>query len=192
MSDRNFELKTSLSVNGQHFEQVQYVLKDAIVSLVMGKVLVYIPKHDSNFLVDKNAKKLIKVDISQQLAQVSQAKPLLGAFSIKTTQQSEEIAGLTSKHIVVNSYVNSPIQISADIYYTAHPGLAETSWPAFVAYEQRTRFFSLELGADDLITRIHIETTVNGTVQIQTVELVSLKNVFIPKELNEYINYAIY
>ena len=153
-------MKTSLSVNNQTFEQVQHVSKKAVVSLVMGKVLVYFPQHDSNFLVDITNKKLIKIDISNQLAQVSQTRPLLGAFSFDTTQQPKEIAGLPSKCIIVNSHATSPIKISADIYYAAHAGLAETAWPVFVAYEQRTRFFALDLSPDNLITHIHIETVV--------------------------------
>jgi hypothetical protein len=190
MSDKNLVLKTSLSVNSQTFEQIQFVSKDAVVSLVMGKALIYLPKHDSNFLVDKINKKLVKIDISTQVAQVSQTRPLLGAFSFDTSQRSKEIAGLVSRHIIINSNINSPIKIKADIYYTAHSKLAETSWPAFVAYEQRTRFFSIDLKPDDLITRIHIETGVNGTVQIQTVELVSLENVSTPHEVKEYLEYS--
>jgi hypothetical protein len=189
MNDKNIMLKTNVSVNGQAFEQIQYANKKALVSLVMGKALIYFPQHDSNFLVDKTNKKLLKIDISNQLAQVNQVRPLLGTFSFDTSQMPKEIAGLASKHIVINSNAISPIKISADIFYTAHVGLGETAWPAFVAYEQRTRFFSLDFSADDLITYIHIITEANGTVQNQVVELISLENAAIPKEIEECLNY---
>jgi hypothetical protein len=118
----SFTIVTRLSVNGQHFNQTQYVDCRGVVTFILDKVMVFLPQFESNFFADQETKTLKKIDLISQIQQVQQVKPMLGSFVCHCSDQLRQVAEYPSKQVVITSAVESPIQIKAEVSYTTMKG----------------------------------------------------------------------
>ena len=169
----------------------ELILTDRFVLMrINGKEVLFDPARDENYLVDKEAKVLKAIDDSEQQLKMNQFKSLIGSVKVEFQNSSLKFNGFACREIKLANEAEK-IALTGTLLLTKHPDLEKTVYNAFYRKQQQTGFYTIDLQPDEIVVSVNVDLTVNGNVQHNQMELISIEPLTETADIDTYLNFKV-
>lgn len=178
--------KYKISINEKEINQTQFFTENYIYTEAGNQKIIYLPKEDTQYIIDTENKQLKELDLSAQMMQMNQLKGMIGEVDIEERTEDE------TRYITIQNKNESPAQLKAEIQIIKQKGLEKTVYKKFNKSQENTQIFSLNLKANEIIKLSETVFTFNGQEQKTKLELINIEdNTDCVSKIDAYNNYKI-
>ncbi|HYX09826.1 MAG TPA: hypothetical protein VE912_24060 [Bacteroidales bacterium] len=185
-----YKIISKISVKEKELIQNQYINNHFVLTEIGNKKLIFVPENRL-FTLNTDNKTIKVINLSQQLEQIGKVKVMLGELKTESINDSENIAGYSTRGMKVININNNTVKFSMKLVYAKIPGIEKTVYPEFMKLEQSKQLVNLNIEGNEILTSINSEMYVQGNiVQKQSMEVVQIESDLDDnEEFDEYLEF---
>lgn len=179
------EILSSIQMEEQKIEQKLFATDQYIYMEIAGKQIIYLPKKNEQYLIDSEQKRLVKIDMSAQIAQFQQLKQLIGELSVENKPLEK------GRYVHLSNINRSVVGLDVEAEITTNEEIGQTVFSQFEEFQIPMRPFSVKINDNEIITSVKSVIIIGGQAQESVTEVLEIRKIENPSAFDFYLSFEI-
>ncbi len=179
------EILSLMQAGEQKIEQKLFATDQYIYIEIAGKQIIYLPERNEQYLIDSDQKRLVKVDMSAQIAQFQQLKQMIGELTVENKPLEN------GRYVHLSNINRSVISIDVEAEIITNDEIGQTVFNQFEELQATIRPFSVKVNNNEITTSVKAVIIANGQVQESVTKVLGIKKMENPSAFDHYLDFGI-